>query len=423
MLDIKLIETQKEFVCSNLKKQGFDISNIDKALDINKKRKDLINIVEESKAKINSLSKEVGLLKREGKPAESLMKEVSDIKNKMADQDQELSKINEELHNVLSEMPNIISDSVPVGSDEDANVEIKKWGTPKEYDFKVLDHATLGENLGMLDFEAASKLTGSRFVVYKGLLARLERALANYMIDFHVAKGYQEILPPYIVNANTMYGTGQLPKFKDDSFKIEGRDWYLIPTAEVPVTNLKKDQVFPASELPLSYVSYTPCFRSEAGSYGRDTRGLIRMHQFNKVEMVNITTKEDSEKTHKKMVESACEILEQLGLPYRAVNLCTGDIGFSARETVDLEVWLPSQEKYREISSISNCWDFQSRRAKIRYKADKKPEFAHTLNGSGLAVGRTLVAILENNQNADGSITIPEVIQGYMGGVKIIKAL
>ncbi len=421
MLDLKLIETETDYVKKNLTRRSFDTSIIDEILSLNLKRKTFIQTVEDKKAKINSLSKEVGGLKREGKDADAQIKEVATLKSVMQAEEEGLHKVQEEINELLATIPNLISDNVPDGADEDCNVEFKKTGDIPNFDFEVKDHATLGEELGMLDFETSAKLTGARFVVYKGLLARLERALANYMIDFHLGKGYEEIIPPFIVNDKTLFGTGQLPKFEDDLFKIEGRDWYLIPTAEVPVTNLKREQNFPAKELPLRYVAYTPCFRSEAGSYGKDTRGLIRMHQFSKVEMVNITAADDSERAHQEMVESACQILEQLELPYRAVKLCTGDIGFGARETVDLEVWLPSQDKFREISSISNCWDFQARRAMIRYKTDKKPEFAHTLNGSGLAVGRTLVAILENFQQKDGSIVVPKVIRPYMGGIELIS--
>jgi seryl-tRNA synthetase len=312
---------------------------------------------------------------------------------------------------------------VPVGSDENSNQEMKKWGTIKNFDFTPIDHATLGEKLGLLDFETATKITGARFTVYKGQLARLERALISFMIDRHTDNGYMEILPPFIVHERSLYGTGNLPKFKEDLFKLEGFDWYLIPTAEVPVTNLKREQIFEMSEFPLRYVAYTPCFRSEAGSAGRDTRGLIRQHQFNKVELVNIVAADKSKEAHEEMINRACSILEELELPYRAMVLCSGDMGFGSSRTIDLEVWLPSQNKYREISSISNCWDFQSRRAQIRYRnAEGKPEFAHTLNGSGLAVGRTLVAIMENYQNKDGTITIPKALRPYMKNQELIKS-
>ncbi|MCB9094728.1 MAG: serine--tRNA ligase [Halobacteriovoraceae bacterium] len=421
MLDIKLIESNPDDVIKNLNKRGFDSSIIGDVLEVNKKRKESIQIVESTKSEINILSREVGSLKKSGQDASAQMKKVGELKDSMKTVEEALAALEVQLHEKLSVIPNLISDDTPEGANEDSNKEIKKVGALPSFNFEVKDHVALGESLGMLDFETAAKLTGARFVVYKGLLARLERAIANYMIDFHLKKGYEEIIPPFIVNADTLYGTGQLPKFGEDLFKLEGKDWYLIPTAEVPVTNLKREQLFSEEELPLRYVAYTPCFRSEAGSYGKDTRGLIRMHQFSKVEMVNITSEEQSEEAHQAMTQSACEILEELKLPYRLMQLCSGDIGFGSRKTYDLEVWLPAQNKYREISSVSNCWDFQARRAKIRYKkGGKKPTFAHTLNGSGLAVGRTLVAVLENYQQEDGSIAIPEVLQNYMGGIKVI---
>jgi seryl-tRNA synthetase len=422
MLDIKLLETETEYVKSNLNKRNFDTAVVDQILLLNEKRKSLIKFVEDVRSKINSHSKEIGQLKRTGENADNLMAKVTDLKNQMSSSDQELSTVDEKIKDLNAGIPNLISERTPVGKSEDDNHEIKKFGEIKKFNFEVKDHATLGENLKMLDFEIAAEITGSRFVVYKNLLARMERAIANFMIDFHLDNGYEEIIPPFLVNDKSMFGTGQLPKFAEDAFKIEGRDWYLIPTAEVPVTNLKRNQVFKDKEFPIKYVAHTPCFRSEAGSYGKDTRGLIRMHQFSKVEMVNITSAEDSQKAHEEMVDSACKILELLNLPYRAVRLCSGDIGFGSRETVDLEVWLPSQAKYREISSISNCWDFQARRAGIRHKEENgKPQFAHTLNGSGLAVGRTLVAIMENYQNEDGSIIVPKVLVPYMRGIEQIS--
>jgi len=349
------------------------------------------------------------------------MKKVHEMKAAMEDDNKSLGEIKTSLEYQLSIMPNILEEDTPIGNDEAANVEMRTWGEPKKYSFQVKDHTDLGENLGMLDFEAAAKMTGARFVVYKDKLARMERALANFMLDHHLDNGYEEIIPPFIVNAEALYGTGQLPKFGDDLFKIEGRDWYLIPTSEVPVTNMKAGEIFDISELPLRYASFTPCFRSEAGSYGKDTKGLIRMHQFNKVEMVNIVHPDDSTQALEDMTSSAEGILQKLGLPFRTVRLCTGDIGFGARKTYDIEVWVPSQETYREISSCSNCWDFQARRASIRFKKQgEKPQNAHTLNGSGLAVGRTLVAILENYQNEDGTITVPEALRGYMGGIEKI---
>ncbi len=422
MLDIKFIEENKEKVVSNLKLRKFDTSKIDEIININEERKKLISRVEEIRSEINSKSKEIGIKIKAGESAEAEKSKVSELKKSIEQEDHRLSEVNNELNNALSVLPNLVEEDTPIGDSDENNLELKKVGKIPEFSFEVKDHVALGEDLGMLDFETAAKLTGARFVVYKGLIARLERAIANYMIDFHLDRGYEEIIPPFIVQASTLYGTGQLPKFGEDLFKLENTDWYLIPTAEVPVTNLLRESIIKEESFQKKYVAFTPCFRSEAGSYGKDTRGLIRMHQFNKVEMVQITDAENSKKAHEEMFESGCTILEELGLPYRAVRLCTGDIGFGARKTYDLEVWVPSQNKYREISSISNCWDFQARRAKIRYKKDGKNQFAHTLNGSGLAVGRTLVAILENYQQADGSIKVPEKLIPYMRGLEVIKA-
>ena len=314
-------------------------------------------------------------------------------------------------------IPNLLDASVPKGKDENENVEYRKWGTPRTFAFKPSDHADVGEKLGMLDFEAGAKVTGARFVFLKAGLARLERALINFILDNHHANDFEEIIPPFIAHERSLIGTGNLPKFKDQLFKLEDTDWYLIPTSEVTVTNIKRDSSMEEKELPLRYSAYSPCFRSEAGSHGRDVKGLIRMHQFNKVEMVCITSPAQSEATHKAMIDSACSILEKLELPYRAVQLCSGDTGFSSQKSTDLEVWLPTQNKYREISSISNCGDFQARRANIRFRnAQGKMEFAHTLNGSGLAVGRTLLAILENCQQEDGRVILPAAIRPYMGG-------
>jgi seryl-tRNA synthetase len=424
VLDLKLIENEQERVTTNLAKRKFDVSIIKEINALNIERKSLTAKVENTRAQIKSLSKEVGQIKKSGGDASEVMSNVANLKKAIEEDEENLkSNIIVKINQKLLIIPNLIADDTPIGDDEESNVEIKRWGTPKKFDFEPLDHTTIGEKLGMLDFESAAKITGARFVVYKDKLARLERALGNFMIDHHLDKGYMEIIPPFIVHERSMYGTGQLPKFADEAFKLENFDWYLIPTAEVPVTNLKRDQIFSEEEFPFRYVAHTPCFRSEAGSHGKDTRGLIRMHQFSKVEMVNIVDPETSIVTHQSMVDSACEILEKLALPYRAVNLCTGDIGFSAQSTVDLEVWVPSQSKYREISSISNCGDFQARRANIRFKrkSGKKPEFAHTLNGSGLAVGRTLVAIMENYQREDGSVEVPEILVPYMRGIDLIQ--
>lgn len=422
MLDIKLIIAQTDKVKTNLKNQGFDISSIDNIIDLDNQRKELVAQTNELRANVNALSKQIGPLKKAGEDASELMSKVSDTKKKMVDLDAKQAQIQEGLIGLLEVLPNLTFDTTPIGVTEDDNVEISKWGEPKKYDFEVKDHVELGENLGMLDFEAATKVTGARFVFYKGQIARLERALINFMIDSHLAEGYTEVIPPFIVHERSMYGTGQLPKFKDEAFKLEGFDWYLVPTAEVPLTNIKRDELFSGSELPIKMCAYTPCFRSEAGSHGKDTRGMIRQHQFNKVEMVNIVDGATSKDAHEAMIKRGTSLLEALGLPYRAIDLCTGDIGFGAMRTIDLEVWMPSQNKYREISSISNCGDFQARRASIRFRNNEgKPEFAHTLNGSGLAVGRTVVAIMENYQQADGTIVIPEVLRPFMGNKEVIS--
>ncbi len=422
MLDLKYIESNLNEVKENLKMRGFDTSEIDQIVVLNTSRKELTSKTESTQAEIKKLSKEVGAKKSKGEDASEIMEQVKGLKTSMGEMEQKLEEVKAELNDKLSGVPNLLAEDTPKGLDENDNVEVNKWGEPKKFSFEPKDHADLGEELGMLDFERAAKLTGSRFVVYKKQLARMERALANYMLDFHLENGYEEIIPPFIVNDQTLYGTGQLPKFGEDLFKIDGKDWYLIPTAEVPVTNLKAGEIFDPIEFPMKYCAYTPCFRSEAGSYGRDTRGLIRMHQFNKVEMVNIVHPDNSDAALSDMVKSAETILQNLGLPFRTVRLCSGDIGFGARKTFDLEVWVPSQRKYREISSCSNCWDFQARRAGIRFKKQgEKPQFAHTLNGSGLAVGRTLVAIMENYQNEDGSVSVPAALRPYMGGMELIE--
>ncbi|MBI2521456.1 MAG: serine--tRNA ligase [Bdellovibrio sp.] len=419
MHDINYFHENTIAVKQNLGKRKISASIVDECLVVNSKRKELTLFVETTRAEINHLSKQVGELKKNKQDADVQIQKVGQLKSLIAEKEKELEATQSDLNLRLAAIPNLLDDVVPAGESEKDNIEIFQKGSPKQFSFKVKDHVALGESLGMLDFEAASKMSGSRFVVYKSQFAQLERALINLMIEEHTKAGYEEIIPPYIVNSNSLFGTGQLPKFKEDLFRLDlpDRDWFLIPTAEVPVTNLKREQLFNGSELPLKYVSYTPCFRSEAGSYGKDTRGLIRLHQFNKVELVNIVACDKSEEAHQEMIKRACSILDLLELPYRAILLCGADIGFSARKCVDLEVWLPSQNVYREISSISNCWDFQARRASIRYRdAQGKPVFAHTLNGSGLAVGRALVAVVENNQNEDGSITIPKILRPLMGG-------
>ena len=396
---------------------------------IESERKSLQMQTEALQAKRNAGAKEVGALKKSGADASSLIAQMEQVSNEMKLADEQLKTLQERINTAAMQIPNIPANDVPIGESEDDNVEVRKWGTPREFDFEIQDHTFVGEALGMLDFEAAIKLTGSRFNVLKGQLAQMHRALIQFMLNTHTIKyGYTETYVPYIVNSESLRGTGQLPKFEDDLFKLtnhtnnEETDFYLIPTAEVPMTNLVRGERLDISELPLKFTAHTPCFRSEAGSHGRDTRGLIRQHQFEKVEMVNIATAEQSDELLEAMTGQAEYILQQLNLPYRTVLLCTGDMGFSAQKTYDIEVWLPSQDTYREISSCSNCGDFQARRMGTRVKEGKQISLAHTLNGSGLAVGRTLLAIMENYQNADGSITIPEVLRPYMSGSEIISA-
>ena len=415
MHDIKSLVENLENIKKNLAKRGFNLSQLDEIVELNVVRKELTTKVETTQAEIKKISKEVGVKKKAGEDATELMSEVHTLKNSVITINADLDELLEKLQYSLSVIPNLVAEDTPEGKDENDNIEVAKWGVPRSFEFEIKDHVSLGEDLGMLDFESAAKITGARFVVYKKDFARLERALASFMLDHQIDKGYEEIIPPLIVHERSLFGTGQLPKFKEDLFKIEGQDLYLIPTSEVPLTNLKREEIFDESELPIKYTGLTPCFRSEAGSHGKDTRGLIRMHQFNKVEMVNIVHPDESDKALTAMTNSAQEILEKLNLPYRTVRLCSGDIGFGARKTFDIEVWVPSQGTYREISSCSNCGDFQARRASIRFKkAGEKPQYAHTLNGSGLAVGRCFVAVIENYQNKDGSIEIPLVLQKYM---------
>lgn len=421
MLDIKKIEENPQLIKDCLVSRNGDPVVVDQVLLFNQKRKQLTQSVETRKAEMNGISRQVGELKKAKQDAQHLMDKVAELKAAVADDEKNLDHVLEEQRNLLLTIPNLLDASVPKGKDETENVEYRKWGTPRAFDFTPLDHADVGEKLGMLDFEAGAKVTGARFVFLKSGLARLERALINFMLDHHMANGFEEVMPPFIAHERSLVGTGNLPKFKDQLFKLENTDWYLIPTSEVTVTNIKRDASMEEKELPLRYSAYSPCFRSEAGSHGRDVKGLIRMHQFNKVEMVCITSPAQSDTVHKAMIDSACSILEKLELPYRAVQLCSGDTGFQSQKTTDLEVWLPTQNKYREISSISNCGDFQARRANIRFRnAAGKMEFAHTLNGSGLAVGRTLLAILENCQQKDGSVLLPKAIRPYLGGLEAL---
>lgn len=420
MLDLKFIRENKDIVENALKKRGAK-ADVEKILELDEQRRKNLTIVEEMKNNRNTISKEIGLLKRDGKDISEIMEKVGNIGDKIKDLDKEVRLIDESLQALMYDIPNIPHESVPVGLlEEDYRLE-KITGTPKKFDFAVKSHWELGEDLGILDFERATKITGARFVIYKGMAARLERALINFMLNTHIKNEYMELLPPFIVNSGSMTGTGQLPKFAEDMFKLENHDYYLVPTAEVPVTNIFRDEILNEKDLPVSYCAYTPCFRAEAGSYGRDTRGIIRQHQFNKVELVKFAHPESSYEELEKLTASAESILEMLELPYRRITLSTGDIGFSSAKTYDLEVWLPGFEGYREISSCSNFEDFQARRANIRYRnSSGKPVFVHTLNGSGLAVGRTTAAIMENYQNEDGSITVPKPLVHYMGGVEVI---
>lgn len=423
MLDIRKIEGEFDSVKSNLASRNFDTSVLNEILELNKQRKNLTTASETKKAEINKISKEIGELKKSKQDASAPMARVVELKADMEKEATELDQVQQKQYQLLLGIPNLLDPSTPAGKSEDDNVEVKRWGTPRKFDFTPLDHADVGEKLGMLDFESAAKITGARFVVYRSGIARLERALINFMLDHQTSLGFTEMMTPFIAHERSLIGTGNLPKFEDQLFKLNSEQpWYLIPTSEVTLTNLKREQIVEEAELPFLYAAYSPCFRSEAGSHGKDVKGLIRMHQFNKVEMVSICSPSQSQEIHQKMVASASSILEKLGLPYRTLALCTGDIGFASQKTFDLEVWVPSQNKYREISSISNCGDFQARRANIRFRnKEGKVEFAHTLNGSGLAVGRTVVAILENYQEADGSVKIPEVLWPYMGGMKEIR--
>ncbi|MCA1938484.1 MAG: serine--tRNA ligase [Dechloromonas sp.] len=426
MLDIQQLRSNLDAVAEGLAKRG-------KPLDftafsaLEAERKTLQTRTQDLQAQRNSLSKQIGMLKGQGKDASEVMAQVGALGDELKASEARLAELLGEFNAILAALPNIPDESVPVGADESANVEIKRWGTPRVFDFPVKDHTDVGEAIGQLDFATAAKVSGARFSLLKGGLARLHRALAQFMLDTHTAEhGYTELYAPYLVNAASLYGTGQLPKFEEDLFKVLRGDQdplYLIPTAEVPVTNIVRDEILAAEALPLKFVCHTPCFRSEAGSGGRDVRGMIRQHQFDKVELVQIVHPEKSAEAHEALTRHAEVILEKLELPYRRVVLCTGDMGFSAAKTYDLEVWLPAQNTYREISSCSNFGAFQARRMQARFRNDKnKPEICHTLNGSGLAVGRTLVAILENNQQADGSVTIPAVLRPYMGGLESLGA-
>ncbi len=422
MLDIQLLRKDATHVAERLATRGFafDVARFE-ALEAT--RKSIQIQTQEAQARRNALAKQIGMLKGKGEDASAAMSDAAGLGDTQKQLEEQLAALQTEINDWLLGVPNLPHESVPVGDDETANVEVSRWGTPRSFDFAVRDHVDLGEGLNQLDFAAAVKITGSRFAVMRGGLARLHRALAQFMLDLHIAQhGYTEVYVPYLVNADSMRGTGQLPKFEEDLFQVPRVDadkLYLIPTAEVPLTNLLRDEIVAAESLPLKFVAHTPCFRSEAGSYGRDTRGMIRQHQFDKVELVQLVRLEDAYAALEELTGHAETVLQQLGLPYRKMALCAGDMGFSAAKTYDLEVWLPGQNAYREISSCSCFEAFQSRRMQARYRnAQGKPELLHTLNGSGLAVGRTLVAVLENYQNADGSVSVPEVLHGYMGGVE-----
>ncbi|MBQ3292540.1 MAG: serine--tRNA ligase [Mogibacterium sp.] len=424
MLDIKRIRENYEEVKAAVEKRGKGDFGLSAVKDLDVKRRAILAEVEALKNKQNVTSREVPKLKKAGEDTSALFAEMKQLSAKIKELDGEVAAIEEELRTILLGVPNTPYHEVQIGEDDSANVELRKWGTPREFEFEAKAHWDIGEGLDILDFERAGKLSGARFTVYKGLGAKLERALINFMLDLHTEEqGYTEILPPFMVNRDAMTGTGQLPKFEDDMFYLPAKDFFLIPTAEVPVTNLLAKEILPFEELPVYYTAYTPCFRKEAGSAGRDTRGLIRQHQFNKVEMVKFTTPETSYDELEKLTDNAEEVLRRLNIPFRVVRLSTGDLGFSSAMTYDVEVWMPSYGRYVEISSCSNFEDFQARRANIRFKRDKstKPEFVHTLNGSGLAVGRTVAAILENYQQEDGSVVIPEALRPYMGGKEVIK--
>ena len=418
MLDLKFFRENRDAVAESLRKRGGDF-HLDRIRTLDDQRRDLLCEVEKLKGRRNKASQEIGRLQKNKEDASLLIGEMKKVSSGIRELDARRSDIEETLNAQLLTLPNIPHPDVPVGRDERDNEEIGTWGRKTEFDFAPKPHWEVGESLDILDFERGAKITGARFTLYKGAGARLERALINFMLDLHTSEhGYEEVLPPFIVNADSMTGTGQLPKFEEDLFRLEGLNYYLIPTAEVPVTNIFRGEILDEKVLPLSFAAYTPCFRKEAGSYGKDTRGLIRQHQFNKVELVKFVTPHRSYDELEILLSNAEEVLKKLGLPYRVVNLCTGDLGFSAAKTYDIEVWLPGQNGYREISSCSNFESFQARRAGIRFRHEesKKTAYLHTLNGSGLAVGRTLVAILENCQQIDGSVIIPEALRPYMGG-------
>ncbi len=426
MLDIKFVRENPDLVDKSCESRQNAHWDREKFFELDEERRSVIAEVESLQAERNAVSKQIGLLMREGKKeeAEAAKEQVAANKDRIAELDQRRGEVEEELTALVAAIPNIPDASVPYGKDDSDNPEVRKWGEPTQFDFEPKAHWDLGPELGMIDFDRGVKLAGTRFYLLGGMGARMERALINFMIDTHNQAGFKEWWPPVITNQDSLFGTGQLPKFEEDLYHVQP-DLYLIPTAEVQLTNIHRDEILDASQLPLFYTAFTPCFREEAGSAGRDTRGIIRVHQFDKVEMVKFAKPEDSMNQLESMVQEAEKILQLLGLPYHVVTLCTGDIGFSACKCYDIEVWLPSYNAYKEISSCSNCWDFQARRANIRYKDPaefKGTRLVHTLNGSGLAVGRTMAAIMENYQNADGSVTVPEALRPYMGGIEVIRS-
>lgn len=423
MLDIKNIRLNTEEIKAALLKRNNGEYDIDGIVELDKNRREILQEVEQLKAKQNLVSKEIPKLKKEGKDVTSIFEEMKLLSNEIKEMDVKVKEIDETIKNKILYIPNIPNKDVPAGSDDTDNIEMRTWGTPREFDFEIKPHWDLGVDLGILDFERASKITGARFTIFKGIGALLERTLINFMLTKHIVEhGYTELMTPLMVNRDSMTGTGQLPKFEDDAFKLPSKDFFMVPTAEVPVTNYHRDEILSEENLPIAYTAYTPCFRQEAGSAGRDTRGLIRNHQFDKVEMVKLVHPDNSYAELEKLTDDAEEILRALKLPYRVVTLCSGDLGFSAAKTYDIEVWMPSYGRYVEISSCSNFEDYQGRRANIRFRSeDKKLQFVHTLNGSGLAVGRTFAAIIENYQREDGSIELPEILQPLMGGLKEIR--
>ena len=423
MLDPRLIRTNPDLVKQKLSRRKEDV-DLDKFLELDARRRAYIGEVEKLKNKRNIVSQQIARYKKEKKNTDEIIKEMKQVSDTIKEYDDKIRELEQQLNEILLTIPNLPHDSVPEGDSEEQNVEIRRWGQPKEFTFTPKAHWDIGEELGILDFGTAGKVTGSRFTFYRGLGARLERALINFMLDVHTAQhGYVEVFPPFMVHRRSMIGTGQLPKFEEDAFKVEGTDYFLIPTAEVPVTNMHREEILDGNKLPLKYVAYSGCFRAEAGAAGRDTRGLIRQHQFNKVELVKFVRPETSYDELEKLVNDAEKIRQLLELPYRVVLMCTADLGFTAAKKYDIEVWMPSYNRYVEISSCSNFEDFQARRAEIKYRMSvkDKPEYVHTLNGSGLAVGRTLAAVLENCQQEDGTVVIPEKLVPYMGGVERIS--